>query len=427
MITPSGICDRKVRDAVLSNFARVRHLYMPSIMLRTDNDDIHPTLVPIIESPAPNLETLFVYKVPTSIDCFPMPHIFKNCTPRLTTLKLCYAIPEPGCISTTNLTHLYIRGKKRAPIKMEIARFLEVLRACPSLEVLRTIKMKVVPCEEELSIVRLEKLQFLDIARCSATVVSDIIRHLVIPPCTMRLSASLERSPNFVFHFGIPAKLDAEHPLRDIRRLHVKYKSAYNAVVLEGLAGKRHHPFDVNATIGTALSDISDVTSIAGSLLWSISQTLDLTSCEEFIISETHYLHPHTGFSRKTWSDVLRQMPQLKALHVRVQSLGEAGFIRAVISALSRPDEITDKLLCPLLETLTIEEDRTWSALQCYAMAEDRACRGQPIKKISLRLPHYENLEDMDDSDLAILRRVINIVDLDPPEISVPEFPAPNW
>ena len=42
--------------------------------------------------------------------------------------------------------------------------------------------------------------------------------------------------------------------------------------------------------------------------------------------------------------------------------------------------------------------------------------QGRALKHLSLCLPHYENVEDEADTDLALLREVVEKVDLDPQE-----------
>ncbi|OBZ69242.1 hypothetical protein A0H81_10770 [Grifola frondosa] len=263
--------------------------------------------------------------------------MFSSSTPCLTTLKLIYSYPALGRVSFASLKELYIRGKKRDLITMEISQLLQMLEACPRLEVLVTYKTTFVPSEGEYEFrqIRLDSLRWIDIARCSATVVTDMISRLIVPNCTLRLSVWLERRDDFRFLFGVPYDLEETHPLRDIRRLHITYQSASGAIVLEGNTSL--NPFQITATIGSG-SNIGDMPTVSGPLLQSVTKTLDLSLLEEFAVAETAFYQPHTGFSRDTWRHVLEKMPMLKVLHVRLQSITDGGFCRALLSALSTPE-----------------------------------------------------------------------------------------
>jgi len=174
-------------------------------------------------------------------------------------------------------------------------------------------------------------------------------------------------------------------------------------------------------------SDMGEMSTIAGHLLLNIVRTLDLSFLEEFTISETHYNHAHLGFTRQRWIEIFERMPLLKALHIRLDSIYDGGFSRSILSALATPREVTGRLLCPHLTTLTVVNDKTWSSLHCYLLAQERAKHGHPLKKVSMHMPCYENFEDIDDTDLPALRRVIEVVDLDPPTLCEYEIPDISW
>ena len=407
-----------VVDRVLPNMHRMRQLFMPWTLLYDDNGNISPLVSGLINAPAPLLETFHLYHVRNDGKCFPLPPVFGGNTPRLAVLKLSYSYPQMDSISFSNLRELYIKGRKRDLITIELATLMDMLEACPVLEVLVTVKARFVknqPLEtsegEPLRQIRLDNLRRIDIARCAASVVTDLFSRLIVPNCQLRISVWLERRTDFRFVFGIPEALGDGHPLRDIRKLQVAYRSQNGGFLLEGMTGG--HPFQVSATIPGG-SDIGDMPTVSGQVLLSVARTLELGALEEFTISETSFYHPHVGFSKEVWVQVLSRMPVLRALHIRLQSITDSGFCRAILSALASPDEITGKLACPLLETITLVDDKTWSSLQWWKFAKTRKEQGCALKHLSLCLPHYENVEDMADTDLGALREVVETVDLDP-------------
>ncbi|KAI0372924.1 hypothetical protein BV20DRAFT_1014134 [Pilatotrama ljubarskyi] len=421
---------KELIDRVRPHMNRMRHLYVPWTHMRDADGNISELLSSLLDAPATQLETFYVYRVRADGTCFALPTLFAGDTPRLRVLKLSYCYPQMGSVYLGNLRELYIRGRKRDLISMELSRLLAILEACPALEILVTVKARFVitqPPEqagEPLRQVRLDKLRRLDIARCSASVVSTLLGHLIVPNCQLATSVWLERGIDFRFLFGVPDNLCAEHPLRDIRKLQVAYCSSASSVTLDGTTSV--HPFQIRATIEQG-SDVGDMPTMSGPLLLSIAKTLDLELLEEFTIAETSFYHPHVGFSKDLWAQVLARMPLLRTLHIRLQNITDSGFCRVILSALSAADEVTGKLLCPHLETVTLIEDRTWSSLQWYKFAKARKARGHPLRRLSLCLPHYENVEDMAETDLAELREVVDRVDLDPPETLNVEFPVAVW
>ncbi|KAL1944699.1 hypothetical protein VTO73DRAFT_3129 [Trametes versicolor] len=419
-------------DRVRPHMYRMRHLYVPWTAVNDDSGNITELLSSLLDADAPQLETFYVYRFRADGACFTLPTVFGGHTPRLRVLKLAYSCPHMGCVSFSNLRELFIRGRKRHAITMELARLLEMLEACPLLEVLVTVKSSFVITEpleleqdgEPLRQIRLDNLRRLDISRCAASVAATLLSRLIVPNCQLSMSVWLERGSDFRFLFGVPVDLCADHPLRDIRKLQVAYRSSGSAVVLDG--STRAHPFQITATIGQG-SNIGDMPTMSGPLLLSIAKTLDLSLLEEFTIAETSYYHPHVGFSKDLWVQVLARMPILRTLHIRLQSITDSGFCRVVLSALSATEEFTGRVVCPSLETITLMEDRTWSSLQWYKFAKARKEQGHQLRRLSLCLPHYENVEDMAETDLAELREVVENVDLDPPETPQVEFPAAAW
>ncbi|KAH9945885.1 uncharacterized protein BXZ73DRAFT_86130 [Epithele typhae] len=418
-------------DRVLPHMHRMRQLYIPWTLLHDDAGNVSQLVSGLIDASAPLLEVFHLYQVRNDGKCFALPPIFGGQTPRLTHLKLVYSFPQMESVSLSNLKELYIKGRKRDLITMELARLLDMLASCPVLEVFVTLKARFVinePLEEEGETprqIRLDNLRRIDIARCSAGVVTDLLSRLIIPNCQLRMSVWLERGSDFRFVFGVPLELSDEHPLRDIRKLHVNYRSSIGALTLEGNTGA--HPFHLSATIPNG-SDIGDMPTVSGQLLLWVAKTLDLGLLEEFVIAESQYYHPHIGFSREVWLQVLSRMPLLRTLHIRLQSITDSGFCRAILSALNTSDEITGKLMCPLLEQIILVDDKTWSSLQWWKFAQARKAQGHGLKRLSLCLPHYENVEDMADTDLTELREVVEIVDLDPQEPQSPVFASTvNW
>ena len=429
VVDPSATTDRskELIDRILPHMSRMRHLYIPWTHLHDDDGNVSQLLSGMLDASAPQLETFYLYHVRADGKCFALPTIFGGNTPRLSILKLTYSYPLMGSVSFANLKELYIRGRKRDLITMELSQLLEILEASPVLEVLVTFKARFVhnqPLEENeqpLRQIRLDNLRRIDVARCSASVVETLLSRLILPNCQLRMSVWLERRSDFRFLFGVPDALCDGHPLRDIRKLQIAYRSTGSGVIIEGMTGA--HPFQIIATIPQG-SDIGDMPTVSGSLLSSIAKTLELSLLEEFTISETQYYHPHVGFSKDIWLQVLAKMPLLRTLHIRLQSITDSGFCRVILSALATPDAITGKVVCPLLETITLVDDKTWSSLQWWKFAQARKTLGHGLKRLSLCLPHYENVEDMAETDLTELREVVDSVDLDPPDTPHVEFPT---
>lgn len=421
---------KELIDRVLPHMCRVRHLYVPWLHVYDESGNVSALISSLLDAPAPQLETFYVFRVRDEGICFALPTVFGGNTPRLRILKLAYTYPLMGRLSFGNLQELYIRGRKRNTITMELASLLDMLEACPSLEVLVTIKSRFVitdPLEREdepLRRIRLDKLRRLDIARCAASVVSTLLSRLTIPNCQLSMSVWLERGSDFRFLFGVPDDLCPEHPLRDIRKLAVNYRSSSSSVIIDGRTSS--HPFLIVATIGQ-VTNIGDMPTHSGPMLLSIAKTFDLALLEEFSIAETAYYHPHVGFSKDIWVQAFARMPLLRKLNIRLQNITDSGFCRAILSALSATDAVTGRAVCPHLETITLVEDRTWSSLQWYKFASMRKEQGHPLRRLSLCLPHYENVEDMAETDLAALREVVENVDLDPPEMVQVDFPAAPW
>ena len=418
---------KQVVDRVLPHMHRMRQLFMPWTLLHDDDGNVSQLVSGLIDAPAPILETFHLYMVRNDGKCFPLPLVFGGQTPRLTVLKLVYSYPQLDGLTFSNLKELYIKGRKRDLITMELARLLDMLEACPVLEVLVTVKARFVtnePLEEEgqpQRQIRLDNLQRMEISRCAASVVSDILSRVLLPNCQLRLSVWLERRSDFRFVFGVPEALPDGHPLRDVRRLLVAFRSSSGALTLEGTTGPAQHPFQISATIPGG-SDIGDMPTVSGQVLLSVAKTLDLGALDAFALAETQYYHPHIGFARDVWAQVLARMPVLRALHIRLGGITDSGFCRAVLSALATPDAVTARVACPLLETVALVDDKTWSSLQWWKFAAARKAQGHALRRLSLCLPHYENVEDMADTDLAALREVVETVDLDPQEPQQIEF-----
>ena len=56
-------------------------------------------------------------------------------------------------------------------------------------------------------------------------------------------------------------------------------------------------------------------------------------------------------------------------------------------------------------------------------MAEERHKAGHPLKRVSMRLPHYASFDNPDDTDLPLLRRYVETVNLEPVDIEFPGWP----
>ena len=217
----------QVINRVRPHMHRMRHLYIPWTHIHDDDGNMAPFLTSLLEAPAPQLETFHVFHVRADGQCFTLPTVFGGNTPRLRILKMSYCSPRIDRITFGNLRHLYIRGRKRDPISLEVSQLLEILEACPKLEVLVTVKARFVHMlllkEDDalLRQVRLDILRRIDMARCSASVAVNLLSRLIVPNCQFRMSVWLEQRSDFRFLFGVPDTLSEGHPFRDIRKLQI--------------------------------------------------------------------------------------------------------------------------------------------------------------------------------------------------------------
>ncbi|KAF9819785.1 hypothetical protein IEO21_01876 [Rhodonia placenta] len=416
----------RVIGAVLPHATRIQHLFFPSTF---QSADMRALLAPLLGAPMPALHTLQVYKVRMDEDCFPLPDFFGGKTPSLKKLKLRYAIPGIGSVTYSHLTHLLLKGKKSKPITMQLSRLLGILEQCPHLEVLRIAKTTIVASsteeKEELSPVSLDHLRLLDIGRSSANMISTLLSHLIMPDCAMRLYVLLEKGADSNFRFGVPDNLQELRLLQNITRLHVEYSCGNDYVTVQG--NSNGNLFEFTVTIPHD-SDMGEMQSIAGQFLQTVVNTLDLSTLQEFAISESYHQGVYIGLTKRRWAHAFHRMPLLRTLHVHVHSPTDAGFCRSMLAALATErDASTGGPLCPRLETLSMMNDKTWSSLHCYLMAKERLEAGHPLKRVSMRQPYYEDLEDVEDTDLPTLRRVVDNVDLEPPTVELLDFPDEKW
>ncbi|KAH9952113.1 hypothetical protein B0H21DRAFT_775645 [Amylocystis lapponica] len=423
IIDPKATMENAFMAALRPHFGRIRQLYLPCTFLNPKVGHTFQTMSPLLQSAAPVLETLYAYKVPESSTCFKLPPIFSRETPRLTTLKLCHGYPNVDSISFTNLRELFLKGKKKYRLEMEVSTLFNILEACPQLQVFKSAKLRFTPSSssEELPMVHLDNLRLLDIARSPGSVVADIVGHILAPRCATILNVWLEGG----FQFGIPDYLDAAHHLHHIKYLRVEFRGDSDFMELVGTTTAGNN-FQISAGVERD-GAIGEMMSIAGPFFRSMMRTLDLESLEELTIADIHERSSAPVFPRETWLEVFRRTSLLQALHIWVHRNNAKGYSRTILPALTGPDEITHKLLCPRLHTLSMVHDRTWSSLQCFILAQERARSGHPLKKVSLAHKCYENMESIMDTDIPELRKVVESVDLDPPEARVLHFPDAPW
>ena len=142
---------------------------------------------------------------------------------------------------------------------------------------------------------------------------------------------------------------------------------------------------------------------------------------EEFAICDQRMHSRWTGFTKKLWTELFRRAPKLRAFYCTADPGYDEGFARPVLAALATSE--AGRMLCPALEDVFVSGDKTWSSLQCFIVAEMRAQAGHPLKRVSMRLPHYASFSDPEETDLPMLRKHVEKVDLDPPEMTFPEYP----
>ncbi|KAI0797636.1 hypothetical protein C8Q75DRAFT_739100 [Abortiporus biennis] len=415
-----------VLKAVAPHINRLQRFFLPINWLKATDGNIHHLLQPILSSPAPMLETLVTPKIRDDSPWIPLPTLFTGHTPNLTHLDICFLRPELRSLSFGRLKTLSFRGRKRAPITMSVSALLDLLEASPNLEVLKTVKVTFSPADEDdTRKVTLDCLKLLEIGREKASVVAEILNRIIFPNSTsFHLNVWLDRYEDNKFYIGVPSMelLNLDHTLRDIKKMQINYLNGYEAV--EILAVTSNTSFSINGHLeSTTVTNLGDMDAIAGTVFKSLMRSFDFEHLEEFGITEYRNNARWTGFTTQIWTQTFRSMPNLKALYVCLDGCYDEGFSRAILSALSSRDERNGRLLCPSLESLSVSGDKTWSSLQCYNMAEQRSNGGYPLKRVSMRLSHYASFSDPSDTDLPLLRRYVETVDLEAREMSLPEFP----
>ncbi|THH30376.1 hypothetical protein EUX98_g3836 [Antrodiella citrinella] len=419
-----------VLEAMLPNIKRLRRLIVPSNYLRTSDDNIHELLRPLMEVPAPMLEVLETDKVRAEPGWVTMPTVFTGHTPSLTRLRIHVMVPEITSVSLSKLRVLTLCGRKHTPIIVGVSKFLDLLEACPLLEIVKVDKSNFSHAEDDESRnIELNHLRVLEMGRTDASAVMDVFSHLTIPECAIRLKVWMDRYEENKFHVGIPLPMDLNptHHLRDIRKMHVSYMNGYEGVEISGATGaKGSTPFWISGLLtSSTITHLGDMDSIAGTVFKSLANAFDFDSLEEFAITEMRNNARWTGYTKKLWTDTFRRMPMLKSLYITLDGGYDEGICRAVLSALSTRDDRTGNFLCPILEKIVVWGDKTWSSLQCYKLAKERSKAGHPLKKVSMRLSHYTSFSDPAETDLPYLREYVECVDLEPMDIEFPEFP--NW
>ena len=418
----------EVLGAMTPHVKRLRRLIIPSNYLRNSNETIHELLRPLMELPAPMLEVLETDKIRTDLGWVTMPTVFSGQTPNLTRLRIHFMVPEPTSVSLSRLRVLTICGRKHTPITLCVSRFLDLLEECPLLEIVKVEKSNFVRADdEENRQVELPRLRVLEMGRTDASAVMDVFEHIVMPACAIKLKVWMDRYQENRFYIGIPspADLNPTHHLHDIRKIHVNYMNGYEGVEISGATGPNAStPFWISGLLtANTISNLGDMDAIAGTVFKSLAAAFDFDSLEEFAITEYRNNARWTGYTKKLWMDTFRRMPTLKALYITLDGGYDEGFSRPLLTALSTPDERTGCLPCPNLEKIVVSGDKTWSSLQCYIMAEQRANAGHPLKRVSMRLSHYASFSDPAETDLPLLRRFVETVDLEPIEIEIPELP----
>ncbi|GJE90749.1 hypothetical protein PsYK624_068930 [Phanerochaete sordida] len=414
--------------AVAGQMRRLRWLYVPSTMLKSGDGTVDPALLPLIGTPAPMLEIMETIKVRGEGDCRPLPVLFNGETPLLNRLRVQYLSPQLTSMSLSKLKFLSFSGKKRLPLSMPVTQLLDLLEKCPLLEILKTEKITWQPAaDDDKRKVRLEHLRYLELGRTSGSVISDIVGRIIAPGYAMKLKVWLERYDDNRFHIGVPPEheLEFDHPLRDVRKLYLEYLNGYEGIAIKGAMGA--FPFEIHALLeDSTVANVGDMDSIAGAVFASATRTFDTERLEEFGVYEMRTHARWTSFTKKAWGALFKRAPRLRALYVTTDISYDEGLVRAVLAALVAPDERTGRLLCPALENLFVNGDKTWSSLQAYIMAEERARAGHPLKWVSMRLSHYASFHEAEDTDLPMLRRHIERVDFEPPEMTFPSYPDTN-
>jgi hypothetical protein len=414
-----------VVEAVAKQMHRLRWLYVRSDILKADNDQISYLLQPLVKHAAPMLEHLVTQKVRGNGNMIALPTLFNGDTPQLHRLRIHYVSPQLSSISVHRLKHLEFCGRKHTPIVMGISAFLDILEKCPSLKCLDVMKVTWQPAaEDDQRKVRLDNLKYLHMGREKASVMADIMNRLIIPECAVQLQVWYDRYEDNKFHIGIPPEhlLSIDHPLRNITKLHLQFLSGYEGLLIKGQT--KGMPFEIHGFLESdTVTNLGDMDAISCTVFQSVVRALDLEHVEDFCMTEMRSNSRWTTFTRKVWTELFRKTPFLKSFSMFTDPCYDEGFYRAILAAFAHIDERTGKLLCPELERLSVCGDKTWSSLRCYTMAQARHEAGCPLQQVSMRLSHYASFDDPEDTDLPLLRKYVKTVDLNPVEMTFPDWP----
>lgn len=419
----SGDKAAEVIKVVAAQMHRLRWLYVPSDLLKTSDGTIDPLLAQLLDSPAPMLEMMETQKIRGDGDCRPLQPIFKGDTPLLHRLRVHYVQPQLTSLSLGRLKYLAFSGKKPMPITMSVSSLLDLLEKCPLLEIFKTEKVswQAAP-EDDKRKVELEHLKYLEMGRATGSLMADIIGRIIAPEYAMKLKVFLDRYEDNKFYMGIPLdhELEPGHHLRGTRKVFLNYLSGYEGICITGSTAK--YPFEIHGLLeDSTITNLGDMDNVAGMVFQSFVRGFCCDDLEEFAICDQRMHSRWTGFTKKLWTELFRRAPKLRAFYCTADPGYDEGFARPVLAALATSE--TGRMLCPALEDVFVSGDKTWSSLQCFIVAEMRAQAGHPLKRVSMRLPHYASFSDPEETDLPMLRKYVEKVDLDPPEMTFPEYP----
>ena len=269
----------------------------------------------------------------------------------------------------------------------------------------------------------MENLQLLQLGRGKASLVSDFLSRLDIPDCAIKVKVHFDRydENKFFMGFPLPHELDSDHPLNDIRKIHISWINGREGVEIFGATANK--PFLIHGYIeGDTVANLGDMDVISGTFFQSIIRAFNFDSLEEFAMTEYRNSYRWQGIGKKGWEDTFRRMPKLKSFHLTSDGGYDEGFSRSILAALEGVDR-SGNLFCPHLESIDVYGDKTWSSLQCYAIAMARSEKGTPLKRVSMKLSHYATFADSSETDLPLLRKYVETVNLEPQDIVFPDFP----
>jgi hypothetical protein len=349
------------------------------------------------DMPAPNLESLTIATDSKEGVNVVLPTLFGGQTPRLTQLTLEHFTSWPGN-SFHNLTHLCLYDQSEIG-RQSTSEFLDLLESCPLLQRLNLVQAGPTREDDDDPLVPLSRL-----------VSMTYLRELNIGDWP-----SARRIARFLSHLILPRETDmylwGDHLLGDSEDITSlippNFSRLTNLTNVNELFFIRQTTLHLNVPL---VAVVGSVLYMYGSFkpqqVPAISQGYPLSNVEHLQIRD-NYKHPNR-LPMETWRNFFKAMPSL--LTLRVFSWNSSRSTRAILSALRHREG--EGMPCPILHTLSIEDDPALPSLLLSTFAEERTAYQSPLQKLYVTFWDGDEEEDDDRDDDDVPKLVDDILSL---------------